>query len=207
MRCSSSLVEDTRHPLSHLARIRDQSSTDIYPEIAMISIGRSLAVSLAVVLITACSTAEKPPADSATVAAAPVAATTAGDESAIRDLNASWFRIYNTHDAAALAALYTDDAVLMMPGAPAVRGRDAIKAAYEKDMSAMAKAGNMNNEGSDSEVSASGDLAYESNTFTITDKTGKKIDSGKYVTVFAKKDGKWMIVRDIWNSDSGAATP
>ena len=133
--------------------------------------------------------------------------TTAGDESAIRDLNASWFRIYNTHDAAALAALYADDAVLMMPGAPTVRGRDAIKAAYEKDMAVMAKAGNMNNEGSDSEISASGDLAYESNTFTITDKAGKKIDSGKYVTVFARKDGKWMIVRDIWNSDAGPATP
>ena len=55
--------------------------------------------------------------------------------------------------------------------------------------------------------SASGDLAYESNTFTITDKAGKKIDSGKYVTVFARKDGKWVIVRDIWNSDAGPATP
>ena len=57
------------------------------------------------------------------------------------------------------------------------------------------------------QVAASGDLAYESNTFTITDKAGKKIDSGKYVTVFARKDGKWVIVRDIWNSDAGPATP
>ena len=174
----------------------------------MLSAGKSLAVSLAVVFVAGCSRSEKPSADTSTVAAAPpAAATTAGDESAIRDLNASWFRIYNTHDAAALAALYADDAVLMMPGAPTVRGRDAIKAAYEKDMAAMSKAGNMNNQGSDSEISASGDLAYESNTFTITDKAGKKIDSGKYVTVFARKDGKWMIVRDIWNSDAGPATP
>ena len=57
------------------------------------------------------------------------------------------------------------------------------------------------------QTAASGDLAYESNTFTITDKAGKKIDSGKYVTVFARKDGKWVIVRDIWNSDAGPATP
>ena len=58
-----------------------------------------------------------------------------------------------------------------------------------------------------SEIGASGDVAWESNTFTITDKAGKQIDAGKYVTVFAKKDGKWAIVRDIWNSDMGPATP
>ena len=174
----------------------------------MINIGRRLALSLSVVVVAGCSTAAKPPADTTAAAAAPAATTnTAADETAIGDLNASGFKIYNTHDAAALAALYADDAVLMMPGSQAVRGRDAIKAAYQKDMDAMAKAGSMNNQGSSSEVGVSGDVAWESNTFNITDKAGKTIDSGKYVTVFARKDGKWAIVRDIWNSDTGTATP
>ncbi|MGE5750008.1 MAG: YybH family protein [Gemmatimonas sp.] len=174
----------------------------------MVSLGRSLALGLSVAVVAGCSTAAKPSADTTTVAAAPAAtANSAADETAIRDLNASWFKIYNTHDAAALAALYADDAVLMMPGKQAIRGRDAIKAAYQKDMDEMAKAGNMNNQGSDSEAGVSGDVAWESNTFDITDKTGKKIDAGKYVTVFARKDGKWAIIRDIWNSDSGTATP
>jgi uncharacterized protein (TIGR02246 family) len=174
----------------------------------MTGLGRTLAVSLAVVVVAGCTKAENTPADTAavaTVSAAPV--NTAADESAIRDLNASWFRINNTHDAAALAALYADDAVLMMPGSPVARGREAIAAAYKKDMDIMAKSGMMNNQGSDSEIAVSGDLAYESNTFTLTDKTGKKIDSGKYVTVFAKRDGKWVIVRDIWNMDTVPATP
>lgn len=174
----------------------------------MIGFGRSLAVSLAIVVVAGCNTTAKSSTDTSIVAAAPGATTSsAEDQNAIRELNASWFRIYNTHDAAALAELYADDAVLMMPGVPVVRGRDAIKTAYQKDMDAMTKAGNMNNQGSDSEIGTSGNLAYESNSFNITDKTGKKIDSGKYVTVFAKKDGKWVIVRDIWNSDSGPAVP
>ena len=84
-------------------------------------------------------------------------------------------------------------------------GRDAIKSAYQKDLDAMAKAGYSNNMGTGSEAGASGDLAWESNTFTVTDKSGKKIDSGKYITVFARKDGKWQIARDIWNSDMPAA--
>jgi uncharacterized protein (TIGR02246 family) len=172
----------------------------------MISRARIVAASLAVVFVAGCKSSEKTPADTAAVSAAPAAsANTAADESAIRDLNATWFKIYNTHDAAALSALYADDAVLMMPGSPVARGRDAIKAGYQRDMDAMTKGGYSDNQGNDSEVGVSGDLAWESNTYNVTDKTGKKIDAGKYVTVFARKDGKWMIIRDIWNSDSAPA--
>jgi ketosteroid isomerase-like protein len=101
-----------------------------------------------------------------------------------------------------VAALYADDAMLMMPGTPTVKGRDAIKAAYTKDMAAMEKSGYANNQGKDSNVSVSGDIGWESNTFTVTDKAGKQVGAGKYVTVFSRKDGKWVIVRDIWNMDA-----
>jgi ketosteroid isomerase-like protein len=33
------------------------------------------------------------------------------------------------------------------------------------------------------------------------------VDAGKYVTVFQRKDGKWRIIRDIWNSDNPPAPP
>jgi len=45
-------------------------------------------------------------------------------------------------------------------------------------------------------------MSWEWSAFSITDKSGATVDTGKYVTVYAKKDGKWMIVRDIWNTDS-----
>lgn len=170
--------------------------------------GRSLAAGLAIVVVAGCTKSEKPPADTAAAAAASTTSPgSATDDSTVRDLNATWFRVFNAHDAGALAALYADDAVLMVPGSPAARGREAIKAAYQKDMDAMAKSGYLNNQGNDSESAVSGDLAYESNTFNVTDKTGKKIEAGKYVTVFAKRNGKWMIIRDIWNSDTMPATP
>jgi hypothetical protein len=34
----------------------------------------------------------------------------------------------------------------------------------------------------------------------LKDKTGKVIDTGKF-SVSKKKDGKWLYVRDTWNSD------
>ena len=57
-------------------------------------------------------------------------------------------------------------------------------------------------DGPTSDVGVSGDLAWQSGTFKATDKTGAALDTGKYLTVFQRKDGKWMIIRDTWNSDA-----
>lgn len=158
-----------------------------------------LQLGLLITLAAGCKPAANP-ADTTAVAAMPAQAS-AADIIAIRDASKAWYGHYNAHHPDSVAALYADDAVLMMPGAPAARGRDAIKAAYEKDIAASEKSGISDNQGKDSEVSVSGDIGWESNTYTLTDKAGKQIEAGKYVTVFARKDGKWMIVRDIWNSN------
>ena len=159
---------------------------------------RSLAL---VALVTACSKTEAPAADAAANSPASASVSPA-DIMAVKALDSAWFAHYNANHPDSLAALYADDAVVMIPGMPMIRGRAAIQDGYRKDMGEMAKAGYINNVGKQSEISVSGDLGYESNVFTVTDKSGKQIDAGKYVTVFARKDGKWMIVRDIWNSDS-----
>jgi len=57
------------------------------------------------------------------------------------------------------------------------------------------------------EVGVSGDLAWIWNTFTVTDKAGATVDAGKYLTLAERKDGKWHIIRDIWNSDNSPAPP
>jgi ketosteroid isomerase-like protein len=56
-----------------------------------------------------------------------------------------------------------------------------------------------------SDVGVSGDLAWQSGTFKITDKSGAVVDTGKYITLFQRKNGRWMIIRDTWNSDAIAA--
>jgi len=138
---------------------------------------------------------------------APPAADPAADEAAVRAINPSWFKAYNAGDVDGVVALYAADAVLNMPGVPPVRGTAAIREAFAKDMAAMAAAGLANNQGADGEFGVSGDLAWEWNTFYVTDSSGARVDTGKYVTVYGRKDGKWMIIRDIWNSDTPAAAP
>ena len=34
----------------------------------------------------------------------------------------------------------------------------------------------------------------------------KAVDTGKYIGVFQKKEGKWLYIRDTWNSDNAPVT-
>jgi uncharacterized protein (TIGR02246 family) len=138
---------------------------------------------------------------------APPAADTAEDEAALRTMGVEWFKAYNAGNVDSVAALYADDAVLNNPGAPPARGAAAVREALAKDIAASSGAGISLNPGATADIGVSGDLGWEWNTFTATDKSGATVDAGKYLTVFEKKDGKWRMIRDIWNSDTPPAAP
>src|SRR6202165_3473412 len=138
---------------------------------------------------------------------APPAPDTAADETAARAVNIAWYKAYNAGDGAAVAALYVEDAVLNAPGAPAARGMASIREYYVKGAAESAAAGLALVDDPTSDVGVSGDLAWQSGTFKIIDKSGAAVDAGKYITVFQRKDGKWMIIRDTWNSDAPPAAP
>jgi uncharacterized protein (TIGR02246 family) len=129
----------------------------------------------------------------------------AADEAAVRAADSAWFTAHNAGDADAVAALYADDAVVSVPGAPPARGSDAVRAVIAKDVAEM-KAGGFTLAASPTpDLAASGDLAWIWNTFTVKDKAGATVDAGKYLTLLARRDGQWRIIRDIWNSDKGPA--
>lgn len=134
-----------------------------------------------------------------------VAADAAADEAAIRALNQTWIKSYNSGDANALVGLYTADAVLMAPGAPSVKGTAAIRAYFVKDVEEVRKAGLVFSVAGKTDVGISGDLAWESGAYTAKDKSGATVDSGKFLSVSRKKDGKWFMFRDTWNSDGPSA--
>jgi len=39
----------------------------------------------------------------------------------------------------------------------------------------------------------------------VKDKAGKVLETGKYLSISQKKDGKWLYVRDTWNADGAPA--
>jgi ketosteroid isomerase-like protein len=125
----------------------------------------------------------------------------ATDVAAIHAVDQSWLKAYNAGNADAIASLYDVTAILMPPGAPAARGRASIRSFLASDMAASQKVGAVFHLGANSDGGANGDLGWASGTYSVTDRSGKVIDTGKYLSVSKKVGGKWLYVRDTWNSD------
>jgi hypothetical protein len=48
-------------------------------------------------------------------------------------------------------------------------------------------------------------MGWVSGTYTVKDKSGRVVETGKYLSVSRKQGGKWLYVRDTWNSDAAPA--
>jgi len=126
------------------------------------------------------------------------------DEAAIRAQTTSWEKAYNAGDAKAVAAQYADDALLLPPGAPAVSGRAAILDYFTKDIAGSKAAGVVFVVNPKTDVGVSGNMGWESGMYKVTVK-GAVVETGKFLSVSRKKDGKWQYIRDTWNADAPPA--
>ncbi len=166
----------------------------------------SIAV-MSILALASCTKESPAGSDTVSAVAAVPAVDAAADEQAIRAVNAAWFEAYKAGNVDGVVASYSDDAVVNAPGAAPARGAAAVRAAFAKDIPGMAAAGLSQTPGPNPQIVVSGDLGYEWNTYTVTDKSGKTVDTGKYVSVFGRRGGKWVIINDIWNSDMAAPAP
>jgi len=129
----------------------------------------------------------------------------ASDVAALAQADQDWGKAYNAGQVDALAGLYAEDAVLMPPDTAAVHGRTAIRAYFVSDTAAAKQAGLLFHIGPHPDGGAVGDWGWSSGTYSVTDKAGHTVDAGKYLSVSRKQGGKWLYVRDIWNSDAAPA--
>ncbi len=128
-------------------------------------------------------------------------------QSAIERTNAQFVEAASRGDMAAVAALYTLDAVLLAPNSPMVRGRQAIQGFFE----AMRQQMGIPQLSLDTiQVQESGDVACEVGAYTmkLQPPGGEPAsDRGKYVVVWNRQsDGSWKLAVDIWNTDSPLPT-
>src|SRR5262245_43440171 len=114
----------------------------------------------------------------------------------------------NTGDVEATASRYAADAEVMAPGNARAIGHDAIRALMTK-LSGELKAGSVRivlND--DDKAAASGELGWHSGSYVIKDASGADVDSGNYLAVMQRQaDGKWLMIRDTWNSDRAPPAP
>lgn len=126
------------------------------------------------------------------------------DLAAIRDNQQSLIKALLAGDWNGAAAVHTEDAVRMPPGAGDERGRAAIQAslAQMERPSAITLKG--------SEIEGCGDLAYAWVTYSITwSSKGTERPTayaGREMVILRKQpDGQWLASRVIFNSDKGSS--
>ena len=120
-------------------------------------------------------------------------------------ISREWSKSASTDSLEKTLGYWADDAVVMSPGQPLIKGKKAIR----EMMVATSKIPGfrISWEPLSVEVSNSGDMAYmlEENQVTVTDSLGKPMTQyNKAVTVWKKQpDGSWKNVVDIWNAIPG----
>ena len=122
---------------------------------------------------------------------------------AIAAIDKKFMEDANRGDAAAGAAAYTDDAILMPPNHSPLEGKQAIEK-YLAEIGSQLQASNF--QLSILEVDVQGDTTIVRGTYsaniTIPGVDAPMEDRGKTLQVWKKQaDGSWKIHRDIWNSN------
>ena len=157
------------------------------------SIFNLLVLMLAVPFLVSCTTA--PPPD-----------TSAEDSQAIRAASKQWDDAFNRGDAAAVAALYTEEANLLPPNSPMIVDTEGIQAVFQ----GFFDAGGGDLQGTVIDLHVNGDMAHMVGNYTLTiqPEEGDAItDSGKYVEIWKRENGRWKIDVGIWNSSLPLPAP
>ena len=96
---------------------------------------------------------------------------------------------------------YLEDAQLMAPGRPPVRGAADLRSYWQNEFDQGLVTLNLN----PTEIDGSGDLGYEIGTYNLMvrrEARGPFQDHGKYVVVYRRQsDDSWKAAADIFNSD------
>ena len=130
----------------------------------------------------------------------PTADTREADAKAIRAVEVAWAKDAASKNVATFIKYYTADALVLMSGAPPMRGTQAITGGLK---GAMADPNfSITFETTKVTVAKSGDLAYTEGTFsqTVTQAASKKkiTEKGTYVTCWVKQaDGGWKAATDF----------
>ena len=117
----------------------------------------------------------------------------------IAKVGQAWEKAYNAGDAAAVTALYTTDAILMVPGSEPGSTPKAIQALIAADIALGGKLALTT-----ADVVGFGDYALETGSWVATVPDGKVVDRGPYLTFYKKAEGGWKIYRDMWTSSMPA---
>jgi ketosteroid isomerase-like protein len=129
------------------------------------------------------------------------AQTVAADSTAIHGLGRQFSAAYMRGDAAAMAGLYTTDAVIFPERSEWITGRDDIRRYWTLSPGRRITRHVL----TPTRIVVDGEHAYDYGTFEIAgerDGIAWGPSRGKYVVVWRREKDGWRMQLDIWNSDT-----
>ncbi|HEV8679275.1 MAG TPA: SgcJ/EcaC family oxidoreductase [Stellaceae bacterium] len=122
----------------------------------------------------------------------------AQSKAAIQKLDDAFVAAFNKGDAAAVAAMYAEDAYVLPDKGEMARGRAAIEKFWKGAMEQLTVVSIT----AQDVLPLGRSAAREIGTFALKTKAQPPQDiTGKYVVVWRKIGGKWLLATDIWNSN------
>jgi len=115
----------------------------------------------------------------------------------------TWVERYAANDAAGVAALYTEDAQLLPPDMEIVSGRAAIQEFVAKTNPPGGPAFEI----ATVETLVFGNYAHRQGSFKVKGPNGEALEAGKFIELWKKVDGQWLIYRDMWSANAPPAAP
>jgi len=94
---------------------------------------------------------------------------------------------------------YADDAITFFQNRPPLIGREAIVDFYRSAITS--KSNRISFTSKDIFISNDGNQVVEIGYFKVVDSTNTPVNSGNYMSLFEKRDGKYVCVRDMSASD------
>lgn len=119
-----------------------------------------------------------------------------------QDVADAWVERYAANDAAGVAALYTEDAQLLPPDMAIVNGRAAI----QEYIARTNPPGGPAFEIATVETLVFGNYAHRQGSFRVKGPGGEALETGKFIELWKKVDGHWLIYRDMWSANEPPAT-
>lgn len=133
----------------------------------------------------------------------------ADDTAALKALvQNDYVRAYNTRNFASLAKLFTEDIVEMPNNLPAITGKEAVLADYQKAFEDFTTA--VINQTAE-EIAVSGDWAHIRGAFHLSGTSqagGSQLESrGKWLVICKRSPEGWKFSRICWNNDQPPPPP
>ncbi|BAY30042.1 hypothetical protein NIES2107_18860 [Nostoc carneum NIES-2107] len=125
-----------------------------------------------------------------------ITTTTLSIRDAIVAANKNFMQTFAGGDAASLANLYTQDAQIFPTHSDLIGTRQGIEQFWEAIFRLNISQATLETQ----EVESHGNTAIEVGKYSLSDRNGQMVDTGKYIVVWKQEDGQWRLHRDMWNS-------